>query len=297
MDFSIIPFVGRSPLVPEDITVVIPPGFEEFSDALVVEVRKLTQIASPAEEEQVKGGLGRVTAVLSQIESARKMAAGPIDATKNAIQEAAASAAAPLQQEKERLGKLLIARAASEEARRAAKIREAYEQQERLVKVQQAEILRLQEERQKAMIAARNAEDLEQAADARREAAKLEEQLGDAEWELSNRQDTVVIPPEFNEPLIQGARTPERIDMEIVDKALLFQAISADTLSSKPLGLSKAVTIELRKQFLKDLIKDMREMHKGDPNFDPIKECLKIGVELKIYRAPIIQKSSRIVKQ
>ena len=104
--------------------------------------------------------------------------------------------------------------------------------------------------------------------------------MGDAAWELDNRKETVVIEPEFNEPLIKGARTPEQIDMEIVDKVLLFQAISADTLSSKPIGLSKAVKIELRKQFLKDLIKDMRDMHKGKPDFDLVEEFKKIGVEL-----------------
>ena len=94
--------------------------------------KNLLRSLPTAEEELVKGGVrSRVANLLSQIEAARKVAAGPIDATKNAIQEVAAAVSAPLLQQKERLSKLLAARAAAEEARRAAVVREAYEQQAR----------------------------------------------------------------------------------------------------------------------------------------------------------------------
>lgn len=311
MDCSIVPFLGAVPLAPEELRVVIPPDFEASANNLAIEVSKYTQITSPAEEDLVKGGLGRVSSVLAEIEAARVQAQIPVNSVKNAIQSAAAMASEPLEREKERLSKLLAARVAAEQARRDSVIREAYKEKERLVREQKAEVLKLQEQQlklqeqhQKTMIEARGAETLEEAAKARAEAAKsraeaakLDEAISDAKWEQELREETVVIPPKFSEPLMRGARSPEVVELRIKDKNLLISALNADALSEKPIGLHKIVEIKLRKLHAKDFIKDMRELHKDDPNWDLVAEWDTIGVEAITYRKPYVPNSSRIESQ
>jgi hypothetical protein len=300
MDFNIVPYLGNVPLALEDITVSIPPGFEEFVDGLVLEVRKFTQISSPAEEQQVTNALGRVSAALGDIESKREVAVGPINATKNTIQEMAATVSAPLLQEKARLGELLDARIASEQARREAIKREPYEEKERLIAARNAEILRLQEEQQKLMIDARNNEDLFEIRRLRKEADRLEEEAKEAEYQRETLKETVIIDREFDEPLLKGGRVTEHIDVDIAPgegKELFIKALYADLISARPIGLAKGVTITIDKHYYKSLVKERQEKNKGKPGYSVSAEFADIGLEAKIYKKVSVPKTARVTRQ
>ncbi len=297
MDFTIIPYVGDTPLTPEDTVIRIPEKFAEYSHNLVLEVRKLTEIKNKADEQKAVEGQKRLQAVLQQIEHARTLAQAPITAIKNAIQDAARSATDELTEERVRIGGLLQAAANAEQVRRDTEIRALHEAHGREIDAKAAEVLRLEEEQQKLMISARNDEDLFRAGKTRLEAEALAQAARDAAFDLDMARETTIIEPEFKSPLIKGASTPEQIDIEIADKKLFISAVHGDFLSAKPIGLLKLFDIDLRKQSTKDLIKEIRDQNKADPNFDIKSVFADAGIKLNIYRSPRTRQASKVIRE
>lgn len=297
MDFTIIPYVGGAPLPPQDTKVWIPPEYEKYAHSVVLEVRKLTEIKDEADRDKVVEARKQMQSILSQVESARKAAKTPIDSIANAIQDAARGVTDEVELETERLDGLIQAAGNAEQARRDAEVRAVHEAHRLEIEAKQAEVLRLQEEQQKLMIDAGSDEDLFRARETRTKAAALEKAARDAAVELASAEDTVVIEPQFRSPLIKGASMPEQIDPEIEDESLFIQALNADLLSDKPIGLIKIIKLELRLQAAKDLVNFLRKQHKSDPNFDVKAECANIGMKVSIYRKPRTRQASKVIRE
>jgi hypothetical protein len=289
MESQIVPYLGENPIVPEEISVRVSPELRQQVRNLVIEVQKIVDIRNKADEERVTGAQSRVQAGLHQIETMRVASKAPVLALEHAIDAAAQSVADELGQEKLRFTDLLRGAAAAEQARRDAEVREAYEAKRRRIEAEQAHLNELEDQKQKALIASRNAESLEEAATARATVKALQEAAADAKFELEMHRESVVIEPKFHGPLVKGGSSPENIEIEIVDEELF--------LSQPPDAILRLVKIEPKKQAIKDLVATLRKKNKNNPDFNVVDEFLKIGIRLKIYRDVRTKQSSRVVHE
>jgi hypothetical protein len=293
MDFQITPFIGDSPIIPEEIQVrITTPKFEEYAKKLVEEAKKIVAIRTPEDAAKLNSVQGEITAALGQIEAVRKLVKRPVLDLEHAIDASADSVSSPLETQKLRLSDFLTALGNAEADRRKSEEREVQEKRKREIEAKQAEILRLQEEKQKTEIDARGME-LFEAGTARAKARDLELQEAEAAFEEEMLRQSPVVLPKFHGPLVPGARTAETISIDITNRIKFLENQTA-------LSVMSLAEIELKKSVAKDKFKETRkqliEQGSTTAEKEAIEQFADFGITVTVSHVSQVKGSSKVIR-